>query len=166
MMTTTPTINNLNSANWIADIPGFEGLTLKLTKFSIPNIRVEKTSISNVTEFVLQETGNHVEYDDLEFEFLVDENLWNYRRLHAWMRSNAKRGIADTTSVYVHVTDNAKRFQGVELEFLDAFPTELGELEFDPDGNTTDLTCKITFSFTGMDFVDETDVNAPWKPFK
>lgn len=160
MLTTESTPNNAQSSNWLLDIPGYEELTLKVTKFSIPRVSSNPTSIGNRTEFILQESGDHVQYEDLNLTFLVDVNLLNYRRLYKWIRSNTHRGIASTTSVFVHALDNNKQFQGVEMEFLDAFPIELGEIDYDPDGTTTDVTCTISFKYTAFDFIGETDVDS------
>jgi hypothetical protein len=157
MLPTSQNLNNMQSSNWFAHIPGFDELTFKIKKFSIPAVTAGVTSIGNITSFVLEESGDHITYEELTFDFLVDENLLNYRKLYKWMRENTRVGIADTTSIFIHATDNNKMFQGVELEFLEAFPIELGELEMESDGDVPEVTCTITFKFTAFDFVDETE---------
>jgi hypothetical protein len=60
----------------------------------------------------------------------------------------------------VHLVSNDKKFQGIEVEFYEAFPIALSGLEFDTDGRDTDVHCTATFAFTGFDFVDQTDRDA------
>lgn len=160
MNITTPTLNNYGSANWLAYIPGQEELTMKLTKFSVPEVNAGVTAIGNRTEFVMQTSGDHIQYDNLELEFLVDENLLNYIKLYRWMRDNTKRGIEDPQSICVHFLGNDKKFQGVEVEFYEAFPIAISALELDTDGHDTDVTCTVTFAYTAFDFIDVTDRDA------
>lgn len=157
MLPTTENYNNAQSSNWYAYIPGYDGLTFKITKFSLPEITAGETPIGNITQFIMNESGDHIIYEDLTFEFLVDENFLNYRKLYMWMRSNTKDGIADTTSIFIHLLDNDKKFQGVEIEFLEAFPVNLSKIDFESDGNTPEIGCSVTFKFSAFDFVDETE---------
>lgn len=166
MNISTPTLNNAGSANWIAHIPGHEELTIKLTKFELPGVTAGVTAIGNRTEFVLQTSGDHIQYDNLEVEFLLDENLLNYIKLYRWMRDNSKRGIEDAGSVFVHFVGNDKRFQGIEVEFYEAFPIALSSLDLDTDGRDADVHCTATFAYTGFDFVDITDRDADIVPAK
>jgi len=160
MNPTTPTLNNLGSSNWIATIYGSEELVVKLTKFEVPEVNAGVTAIGNRTEFVAQIAGDHIQYDNLELEFLVDENLRNYIKLYKWMRDNSKRGIDENGSICVSFIGNDKKFQGVEIEFYEAFPIALSKLDLDTDGNDTDVHCIATFAYTAFDFVDETDRDA------
>jgi len=149
----TPTINNLGSASWVAQITGYEEVIYKLTEFDVPEVSTGTTPIGNATEFTLQETGDHMLYENLELTFLVDENLNNYRKLHEWMRKNTQEGTATTQSVFISFMTNGKQFQGVELEFIYAFPIGLSKLSLDTNGDTTDLKCTVTFAYTLFDFV-------------
>lgn len=164
MNITTPTLNNAGSANWMAYIVGQEELTMKLTKFELPAVNAGVTALGNRTNLVMQTSGDHIQFENLELEFIVDENLLNYIKLYKWMVSNTKRGIEDTQSVFVHLLSNDKKFQGIKVEFYEAFPISLSSLDFDTDGRDTDLHCTATFAYTGFDFVDITDRDADWTP--
>ena len=161
-MNTAATLNNMSSVNWIATIPGLEELVLKLTKFQLPEVNAGATALGNRTDLILQAGGDHIQFDNLSVEFLVDENLRNYIRLYKWMRSNTQRAIDVNTSIFVHFTGNDKRFQGVEVEFYEAFPITLSALDLDTDGNETDMHCNATFAYTAFDFVGQTDRDKPW----
>lgn len=158
MNNVTP-LSNLGSANWIAYIPGYEELAIKLTKFDIPEVNAGVTAIGNRSEFVMQTTGDHIQYENLTLDFLVDENLKNYIKLYKWMRENNRSVIEESTSIFVHFIGNDKRFQGVEIEFLEAFPITLSNLSLDTDGNETDVKCSATFAYTAFDFVGFTERN-------
>lgn len=162
MNITTPTLNNAGSSNWIAYVLGQEGMTLKLTKFELPSVNAGVTAIGNRTNLVMQTSGDVLQFDNLELEFIVDENFLNYIKLYQWMVSNTKHGIEDTQSVFVHILSNDKQFQGIKVEFYEAFPITLSSVEFDTDGRDTDLKCSVTFAYTGFDFVDITDRDALW----
>lgn len=157
MQTTTPTLNNLSSSSWVAQIPGQEELTIKLTEFEIPGVDAGVTPLGNRSEFILQVSGDHIQYDNLELKFLIDENLLNYRKLYKWMRSNVKNGQDENVSIFIHFVGNDRKFQGVEIEFLEAFPINISSISLDTTSNTTDVECTVTFAYTGFDFVDETD---------
>lgn len=162
MNPTTPTLNNYGSGNWIAHINGHEELTVKLTKFELPGVNTEVTPIGNRTEFVMQTGGDHIQYDNLELEFIIDENLLNYIKLYKWMRRNAQRGIDDNISINIHFLGNDKKFQGIEVEFYEAFPIALSKIDLDTDDHETDVKCSATFAYTSFDFIDRTDRDAPW----
>lgn len=160
MINESPTLNNLGSANWLVNINGQEEIAIKLVKFQLPSVNAGVTAIGNRSEFILQTSGDHIQYDNLEIEFLVDENLLNYIKLYKWMRRNAKEGIADDTSISVHFIGNDKKFQGIEVEFYECFPIALGEIDLETDGNEPDVHCSATFAYTAFDFVTKTDRDA------
>lgn len=164
MLNTTTTLSNFGSSNWICYIPGYENLTIKLTKFELPQVTAGVTALGNRTEFVLQSSGDHIQYDNLTLEFIIDENLLNYIKLYKWMRNNTKSGMDENNSIFVHFLGNDKRFQGVEVEFYEAFPLSLSGLELDTDGNDTDVKCTVTFAYTAFDFIDSTDRDADYTP--
>lgn len=149
-------LSNLGSSNWVIFIPGYEDLVIKLTKFEVPEVNAGVTALGNRTEYIMQTSGDHIQYENLTFEFLVDENLKNYIRLYQWMRENTHTGIDRHESIFAHFTGNDKRFQGVAIEFYEGFPITLSKLDFDTDGNDTDVHCTATFTYTAFDFVEKT----------
>ena len=157
MLNTTESLNNLGSANWVCFIPGYKDLALKVTKFDLPEVNAGVTAIGNRTAFVLQTSGDHITYENLELEFLLDENLANYIKLYKWMRENTRNGIEEPQSIFIHFLGNDKKFQGVEVEFYEAFPITLSKVSMDTDGNSTDLTFSASFAYTAFDFVEKTD---------
>lgn len=158
-MIESPSTSNLGSSNWIADIPGMDNLTLRLTKFVIPEVNAGVTSIGNRTEFVMQTSGDHITYDNLVLEFILEENIYTYIQLYKWMRQNAHDGIETPSSIFLHVISNEKKFQGVQLEFLEAFPISLTEVNFETMGEDTALKCTVSFAYSAFDFLDHTDRN-------
>lgn len=152
-------LSNFGSGNWIAYIPGYEDLSIKLTKFDIPEVNAGVTAIGNRSEFVMQTTGDHIQYENLTLEFLIDENLRNYIHLYTWMRQNNRSNIEESTSIFVHFLGNDKKFQGIEVEFLEAFPITLSSISLDSDNNETDVKCSVTFAYTAFDFVGKTERN-------
>jgi hypothetical protein len=154
------TMSNMGSSNWLCFIPGQEGLALRLTKFSIPEVSCGVTTLGNRTEFALQTSGDHITHENLDLEFIVDENLLTYIKLYQWMRRNAKVAIEESTSVFVHLVDNEKKFQGIQIEFYDAFPIALSRLDLETIGTDTDVHTTVTMAYTAFDFVGITDIDA------
>lgn len=153
-------LNNLGSGNWWIVIPGYDDLTIKLTKFQIPEVNAGITSIGNRTEFVLQTSGDHIQYENLSVEFLIDENLANYIKIYKWMRHNTHVAIEQSTSIFCHFISNDKKFQGIEFEFIEAFPITISSIDLDADATDTEIPCTVTFAYTAFDITAQTDRDA------
>lgn len=80
--------------------------------------------------------GVATEYEDLNFNFLVDENFHCYFNMLRWMRENERMdNIRDTISrASLFILNNAKK-PIIEVKFTDIFPISLGSLTFE---NQTD----------------------------
>lgn len=155
-LSATQQLSNFGSGNWWVSIPGLEEVVIKLVKFEIPEVTAGVTAIGNRTEFILQTSGDHIQYDNLSLEFIMDENLRNYIKLYGWMRSNVHTGIDEPLSIFVHFLGNDKKFQGVEVEFYEAFPISLSKVDLDTNSNETDVICTVTFAYTAFDFIGTT----------
>lgn len=151
----TQQLPDLQSSNWFVDIPGYDDLTLKVHKFQIPSVEVGRTVIPSNTDMVFSGGGDHIYFDDLEFDFFVDEDMGNYLKLLKWMKSNVKNNQAEMTSVFCHILDNKRQFQGVELEFQEAFPIKLSNIDLDTDSSTNNVLCTVTFRYYNMDVITD-----------
>lgn len=145
--------NNFSNSQWIAHISGFESVTFKLKDFSIPSIMTNTTNLPNTSEVVLKLPGDHISYDDLDFNFIVDVNFSNYIQLFNWMKNNVKCcGTEYGRDISVNLLDNQGRQQGVMVNFVDAFPVALGKMILDSDGSETNLSCNCIFAFTDIEW--------------
>lgn len=147
--------NNIQSANWFMDIPGLDGVVLKIKDFTVPAVRTGTTNVPTSEENLFYEAGTRIYYEDLRITFFVDENLENYRKVLKWMKKNNHDNIADMQSLYIHFLSNNREFQGVELEFLYAFPIELGDMRMDTSAYDTDVTCDVVFRYSSFEFIED-----------
>lgn len=147
--------NNYQSANWFMDIPGLDEVVLKVKDFAIPSVRAGTTNVPTGVENLYYETGDRIYFEDLRITFFVDENLDNYRKILRWMKKNAKENIADMQSLFVHLLNNNRQFQDVEIEFLYAFPIALSDIRLDTDAYDTDVVCDVTFKYSSFEFIED-----------
>lgn len=88
--------------------------------------------------------GEHLEYEDLEITYRIDEDLRNYMELHSWIRSIGKRsyeeyrtvsskslvsgeGIRSDISLTVLTSSRNANY---EVVFRDAFPVRVAGISF------------------------------------
>lgn len=129
-----------------ADIPG---LSLPSAKVTTPYADV------NVP-------GNKLEYDDLGFEFLINEDLSNWTAIHNWMRGLASvESIGDSTDlldsllgenekstdISVIALNNSGK-EVLEYTFINATPNFLSQVNFRNDAiESENLTANCTFTY-------------------
>ncbi len=114
--------------------------------------------------------GDHLQYGELSVTFKVDENLNNYRAIHDWIRAIAfpdnyeeYRALKDkeptsgeglTSDVILTIANSAK-VSNFEVNFRDAFPVYLSELEFDTTKTNVDyITASTTFKYIMYDITE------------
>lgn len=105
--------------------------------------------------------GDHIVFDDLQFQFKVDEDLKNYIELYNWIQGlgypddysqfkdlkNQPIGSGLYTDISLLITTNIKN-PNIEILFRDAFPIALGGFNMmTTDGSITEVTSTATFKF-------------------
>ena len=102
--------------------------------------------------------GDKVTFDNLTVNFIVDEDLRNYREVYAWV---VGLGFPDSFSQFealdeltsditiMALTNNMQ--PNVEFKFKDCFPVSLGAINFNTsDTGIEPITCDASFSFAGV----------------
>jgi hypothetical protein len=113
--------------------------------------------------------GEHLKYGDFNITFKVDEDLANYLEVHNWIRGLGKPdnydeygNLANTlpasssgiVSDMTVVILNAIKNPIFEVNFRDAFPTSISELNFASTDSTVNyITAKANFKYTIFDIV-------------
>lgn len=103
--------------------------------------------------------SEQVTYGSLNIQFIVDENLDNYKEIFDWMHSFRTPNQPKPTNIYAdHTSDgsiillsSAKNPLNV-IKFTGLFPTNLGQLDFAFNQGVRVLTCNAIFDFTEMHF--------------
>lgn len=155
MSVPTPNPNDASSDKWRLF---FEGMNLvlfssKVTDFNIPDVSSMGTIGPSPDPFLMDVSGNRIDFGPVVFSFIVDENYANYRELFNWMMENAKRDQAITRSFTVELLNNRGNSQGVTLSFEHGRPITLGSFQLDTTGGTKQILCQVTLNFQIMDFI-------------
>lgn len=155
-----------------------------LFRYQIQSVGMPDVSLAPAprhTPFLkINEVGDHCEIGNVSFEFLVDEELQNYRMIWYWMQG---LGFPDKYEEFEEfmkgiykrwgIKETQKEFQKGKFQFsdinltiisnqnnpthkirfLDAFPTSLTGLQMNvTDTSAEPVKATATFAFSGMEF--------------
>lgn len=140
-------------------------LTYFCQTFSLPGISTSE--IIRNTPFVdLKIPGDKVQYEPLDFTFIVDEDLRTWLELHNWITGlsfpknfdqyrRLKREYANyggTVSDAIITIMSNKNTPNIRVTFKDSFPTDVSSITFDytMDANMT-LTATASFKYNYFD---------------
>ena len=163
--------NQINNRNFLSGI-GFKFNLGKYPKvdFYCNTARIPEITLATATQpsylkdIDIPETK--LSFGDLTIQFLVDENLENYRIVHEWMYG---LGFPETAQQFIDVTTDKDNIRDMKeqfadgtlrilnsnfnevakVKFLDMFPVSLSSLDF--DATQTDVnyfTAQATFKYT------------------
>jgi hypothetical protein len=161
--------NNAFEKSFQFHIDKFPAMSYKVTKVNLPGMEVGEVPVPNAfTPFA--EPGETLSINKLQLEFIVDESFFNYFSLVSWMRSItfaedfegftelveqfSAAGVYDSQNdatfsdavlnLYTNTMENA----GVRVVFKDCWPSSVGDLSFDSQGeNGTILVATAEFQF-------------------
>lgn len=131
--------------------------SLEYTVKATPVPAISAPSVNQQTPFTTApEPGSSLEYTPLEISFLVDEDFSNYQAAHDWLVINSTdqrpdvKLKRDMTLVILSSHFNPIK----QIQFIDAFPTSLGVLNFDTSVNNVDyLVAQATFEYSYYKFI-------------
>jgi len=163
--------NQISNRNFLSGI-GFKFNLAKYPKVDffcntarIPEITLE-TAVESTYLKNIDIPGERLTFGDLNIQFLVDENMENYRTIHDWLYglgfpettqqfrtlTTDDDGIRDMKEQYADGTLrilNSNFNEVAKVKFLDLFPVSLSSLDF--DATQTDVnyfTAQATFKYT------------------
>jgi len=142
----------------IADNNGTKVFESAVQSAIIPSITISPAEV-NVRGSVNQAAGSAIQFDPLNVRILLDEELKSYLDIYRWMVGIVNhKGFAITAStktVFVHVLDNSKQNIVLTFRFNQAWPSVLGEIEYQYIEETNlALNCMITFMYSTFDILD------------
>lgn len=146
---------------------------------NIPSIDV---GISNQPNYLrdIPIPGDKMEFEDFAFQFMVDENLENYREIQHWMRSIAypeslaeiynwqinqitenpngvrdlERLLVSDGSLVILTSNSTNNFQ---IKFTDLWPYSLSTLNFDAtESDYNYMSATVRFKYTMYNILDMT----------
>lgn len=152
---TAQNLNNASSGNWLATIPGFEEVTFKLRTCPIPGFSSSPLSLPTSAQYLLPDTGDRINYEELMMEFYIDDNFRNYRKIHDWVKRSVANGVADRRDITVQLLDNQRNPQGVAVVFFGAYAYGMTQVDTDVNNEIPDLTCAIMLKYINFEFIDD-----------
>lgn len=156
MSNLSPNTNDAASDKWRLTFEGLELILFsqKVIGFDIPDVSCMGTKGPSGDHVLSLVSGDRMEYSQVNFMFVVDEDYANYRTLFNWMKSNCKKDLPVERDFAVDLLNNRGQNQGVSLDFEHARPTSLGSFTLDTSGAEPVLICTVTLDFQDMDFRD------------
>jgi hypothetical protein len=139
---------------------------------NIPGVNIGTAEYS--TPFLdIHTPGTKITYSPFDMKFLVDEDLKGWREIHDWFRAIAtpvsfeerntitqmntrKQGksllnYSDITLTVLNALNNPV----VRVQFINAFPTSLSDIEFDTGASADDiLTATTSFTYEYFNILD------------
>ena len=131
-------------------------------KVTVPRLSLPIVEQQNPFTFI-PKPGDHLSYSDLRVTFKVDEDMQNYMEIYTWMAQMARsrdyeqyqtidskdrlsgEGIYSDLELEIL---NSKRRANYAVVFEDAFPVDLGEIEFDSTLEDVNyVTATVTFRY-------------------
>ena len=163
--------NQINNRNFLSGI-GFKFNIGRFPKvdFFCNTARIPEITLSTATQSSylkdIDVPETKLSFGDLTIQFLVDENLENYRIVHDWMYGlgfpETAQQFKDVTTDQDGVRDMNEQFadgtlrilnsnfnEVAKVKFLDMFPVSLSSLDF--DATQTDVnyfTAQASFKYT------------------
>jgi hypothetical protein len=155
---TTNLSSNVNfliptSFKMVIDSSEFGNLEYYITNVSLPSINVGEidTSYRNYQGFI---SGEKLVYEALTCQFLIDEDMNNYKEVHDWLLSNTGESGEIKTKDLILSIFSSKNQPKREIRFVEAFPTNLEGIEFDTQAQGTDyLKGSVTFRYDRFEFI-------------
>jgi len=154
---TTNLSSNVNfliptSFKMVIDSSEFGNLEYFITNVSLPSINIGEidTSYRNYQGFI---SGEKLVYESLTCQFLIDEDMNNYKEVHDWLLHNTSSNEIKTKDLVLSIF-SSKNQPKREIRFVEAFPTSLESIEFDTQAQGSDyLKGSVTFRYDRFDFI-------------
>lgn len=145
-------LNDAQANKWVGIFQGMEGLMLKIISVPIPAIAAGLSEIGGTENVTLFVPGDHVVYDDLSIDFLIDEDFKNYEALFNWAVANTK-DEPTYRDLSIHLVDTDGNFRGLRLDFTNAWPTVLTGFLLDTENADSNIQSNVTIKYERMTFV-------------
>ena len=174
-MTTCPNptnslLNNLNPNSFEFGLQRIPNLVFRVQKVVIPGLSIEPPK--QATRFFdLPLKGQGIIWERMSIDFILDEDLSNYKLLYWWMttfcggKGNScvkpllnlydTEHTFDFSDAFINIYDVDKRTLKHRIKFIDCVPVSIGQISLDT--TVTDVQpviCNAEFAFSYWTFGD------------
>jgi len=169
-MSTQTMPNMLSPLNFKFTLKRAPNLNFFVQRINIPGVALPKVDTPNPL-IKIPLSGDHLEYDELDVTFKVDENLQNYLEVHNWVRALGKPSFQEyatlankavytgeglKSDIVVTVLTSQKN-SNYEFIFKDAFPISISSISFQStDESVNYIEASARFVYTIFDIVKVT----------
>lgn len=144
--------SSLQSGSWYAYIDGLENVIFKLRNYSIPSIELPSMKMGGTGNWDVKIPGTRLNYGDVQFEFSVDADFANYRRVYEWMRRSVINPEFKTVTIFI--LDGEKHIQNVTIEYYNTMPVRMTSILLDAQNTQMVAYCNMDIAYEYFDFVD------------
>jgi hypothetical protein len=121
----------LNTTKFSLSFSKLPNLQLFANAINLPSITLGSANQS--TPFLdMKQVGEKLVYSSFTVSFILDSKMDGYREIYKWMYDLSVQGLNTDT-----ISNCTLLFDSGEIEFLEVFPTSLGQLTF--DSKATDI---------------------------
>ena len=157
-------INNyLSPASFTISVDRMPNVEFFTQGISIPGVSGSPIAMATPLRTMYQ-PQDQLNYDDLTIQFIVDEQMNNYKEVLRWMEglgapektkqyADYNKGNATLASDISVVITNSHKNPNIKFTFKEAFPVALGGIELNV--NTQDIayaTCDVTMRYESFIF--------------
>lgn len=157
----TQTSNFLQNNQFQLVIPSFETTRFLSTSFQIPSVQLPNT-VADSPFSKMKLAGDKIDFEPLQFEFIVDEAMNNYEEVYNWLMSIGYVEDFDHYKTYAQKSKyqplGEQDIQVIVLDskenpirtftFFNAVPTALQGMEFDAGVNDIQyIRSRVTFAY-------------------
>jgi len=149
-------LNYLSLVNFETNFGRMPNVSYFCNRISIPGMALSSALQPNPFANVPIE-GTHLDFEDLNLSFIVDEDMQNYLELYNWLSSigfpetfdqyNKDSTEKSDINVIIHTNKSNPNYN---IVFKDVFPVILGAMQFDTNATSIDpIVVDATFKYTG-----------------
>jgi len=147
--------NYLSPIGFQLNLELFKGVDFLCQRANLPDIQMPVTEVPTRFRTYPVVPGGGVTFSDLSVQFIIDEEMINYKSIHDWIIDNGNAEQMETTSEYPRysngqlliLTSNFNTNHIIDYENL--FPYSLTSIQFDASDTSQEyFTATASFKFT------------------
>jgi len=146
--------NTARPSNYKLTFQRLPGVTFHLQNVTLPTVTITEIDTPNpMLEWQIPDV--HINYDNLNVSFLIDEGFYNWNEIHSWMMEiwNPESGssISNVASLYseayLHIlSNNGNPIR--EINFHNCWPTSLSAIELTTMADAEPIVCDVDINYT------------------
>ena len=137
------------------EIPGFEALNYFVQSTELPGVTMNGVD-APYQNWGTNVPSNRIEFDPINFNFIIDEDFKNYESLFEWMvKTTMTEPVVPEMmrNITLHIT-NSSKVHKMSMRFHKAYPTMLAAIPLET--GVTDaipLICSATFRYQYFEII-------------